>query len=156
MCILAIIRIIPPSGLPRANPGSSRPARGDTAPAMVLLEPSERVARVFNSFADADDADDEFYATLTPEARLEILLELVERERSALGQLGRPPNRIDILTSVSGVDFASAWRSRVPARLDDHAVSFIGLTELLENKRARHDDDAARSIARCVLRLPVG
>ena len=28
-------------------------------------------------------------------------------------QLGQPPNRIDILTSISGVDFDSAWASRV-------------------------------------------
>jgi hypothetical protein len=27
-------------------------------------------------------------------------------------QLGRPPNRVDILTSISGVDFESAWISR--------------------------------------------
>jgi hypothetical protein len=46
----------------------------------------ERVARVFDTFAEADAADDDYYATLTPETRLEILLELVERERSALGQ----------------------------------------------------------------------
>ena len=31
-------------------------------------------------------------------------------------QLGRPPNRIYILTSISGVDFDSAWRSRVAPR----------------------------------------
>ena len=51
-------------------------------------------------------------------------------------QLGRAPNRIDILTSISGVDFDSAWRSRVPSELDGHAVSFIGLAELLQNKQA--------------------
>jgi predicted nucleotidyltransferase len=51
-------------------------------------------------------------------------------------QLGRPPNRIDILTSISGVDFETAWRSRVAARLDDHPVDFIGLVELVLNKQA--------------------
>ncbi len=51
-------------------------------------------------------------------------------------QLGHPPNRIDILTSISGVNFDAAWRSRVPSVLDDQPVHLIGWHELLENKRA--------------------
>jgi hypothetical protein len=51
-------------------------------------------------------------------------------------QLGRPPNRIDILTSISGVEFESAWASRAAAELDGHAVNFIGVDELLKNKQA--------------------
>ena len=51
-------------------------------------------------------------------------------------QLGRPPNRIDILTAISGVDFDSAWRSRVRAELDGHAVNFIGADELMKNKQS--------------------
>jgi len=51
-------------------------------------------------------------------------------------QLGRPPNRIDILTSISGVEFESAWASRAPADLDGHAVNFIGIDALLKNKQA--------------------
>jgi hypothetical protein len=66
-------------------------------------------------------------------------------------QLGRPPNRIDILTSISGVDFDSAWSSRAPADLDGHAVNFIGVDELLKNKQAsgRPKDlaDAAKLLA---------
>ena len=37
----------------------------------------EKVARIFHSFADADRADREYYQSLTPEQRLEILFELV-------------------------------------------------------------------------------
>lgn len=33
-------------------------------------------------------------------------------------QLGRPPNRIDLLTSISGVEFSSAWEERIAADLD--------------------------------------
>jgi uncharacterized nucleotidyltransferase DUF6036 len=51
-------------------------------------------------------------------------------------QLGRPPNRIDILTSISGVDFDSAWQSRIQASLDDQPVSFLGWNELVRNKQA--------------------
>jgi hypothetical protein len=37
-------------------------------------------------------------------------------------QLGRPPNRIDLLTSISAVSFDEAWSARVSGRLGDHAV----------------------------------
>lgn len=33
-------------------------------------------------------------------------------------QLGRPPNRINLLTGISGVIFEEAWAARVPAELD--------------------------------------
>lgn len=51
-------------------------------------------------------------------------------------QLGRPPNRIDLLTSISGVDFEEAWRGRVPGEMDGLPVSFLGWDQLLVNKRA--------------------
>ena len=50
--------------------------------------------------------------------------------------LGHPPNRIDILTSISGVDFKTAWSSRVQSVLDDQPVTLLGWDALLENKRA--------------------
>lgn len=57
-------------------------------------------------------------------------------EPGRIVQLGQPPNRIDILTSISGVDFDSAWESRVEATLDDQPVIMIGWDELLRNKKA--------------------
>jgi uncharacterized nucleotidyltransferase DUF6036 len=57
-------------------------------------------------------------------------------ETGRVVQLGRPPNRIDILTSISGVDFNAAWRSRIEAMLDDQSVGLLGWEELLKNKRA--------------------
>ena len=51
-------------------------------------------------------------------------------------QLGRPPNRIDILTSISGVDFEDAWDARVPADLDGEQVQFLGWRHLIQNKQA--------------------
>ena len=38
--------------------------------------------RRFNSFAEADMAETEYYISLKPEQRLEILLELIEMHRS--------------------------------------------------------------------------
>ncbi|MBZ0111914.1 MAG: hypothetical protein K8J08_05610 [Thermoanaerobaculia bacterium] len=51
-------------------------------------------------------------------------------------QLGFPPDRIDILTSISGVDFDQAWAHREPSELAGIPVHFIGREELLINKRA--------------------
>jgi len=49
-------------------------------------------------------------------------------------QLGVKPNRIDILTSVSGVSFEEAWADRVEGNLDGIPAHFIGLTALSRNK----------------------
>jgi len=57
-------------------------------------------------------------------------------ERGRVISLGQPPNRIDILTSISGVDFESAWESRVHTVLDDQPVALLGWTDLLRNKEA--------------------
>ena len=51
-------------------------------------------------------------------------------------QLGVEPNRIDLMTSISGISFDEAWQSRVPAALDGIEVDFIGLEALIRNKRA--------------------
>ena len=49
-------------------------------------------------------------------------------------QLGVKPNRIDLLTAISGVSFEEAWASRSEAELEGIATHFIGRTELLRNK----------------------
>jgi hypothetical protein len=51
-------------------------------------------------------------------------------------QLGFPPHRIDLLTSITGVGFEEAWAEREPADLDGLPVFFIGRAEFLKNKRA--------------------
>jgi hypothetical protein len=51
-------------------------------------------------------------------------------------QLGHPPNRIDLLTSISGVSFEEAWTAREKGDLDGLAVHFLGWKALIENKRA--------------------
>ena len=51
-------------------------------------------------------------------------------------QLGRPPHRIDLLTSIDGVRFEDAWPRRTPSELDGLLVFFISKPDLLANKRA--------------------
>jgi hypothetical protein len=51
-------------------------------------------------------------------------------------QLGQPPNRIDLLTSLTGVEFDEVWATRVPASLAGVPVTFIGRECLIRNKKA--------------------
>lgn len=51
-------------------------------------------------------------------------------------QLGLPPNRIDLLTALSGVDFEDAWKDRVEKDIQGAVVAFLGRESLLRNKRA--------------------
>lgn len=55
---------------------------------------------------------------------------------SVVFQIGVPPCRIDLLTSVSGVEFESAWQNRIQIRLDEITVDVIGREDLIMNKRA--------------------
>jgi len=51
-------------------------------------------------------------------------------------QLGREPNRVDMLTALTGVSFEEAWDARVPAALDGIPVCFISREHFIRNKRA--------------------
>jgi hypothetical protein len=51
-------------------------------------------------------------------------------------QLGRPPNRIDILTSIDGAEFAEVWATRVPTSIEGMEVPFICKDLLIRNKQA--------------------
>ena len=55
-------------------------------------------------------------------------------------QIGLPPRRIDILTSISGVDFDEAWSSRASSTIGDQVVHFIGRDALITNKLASGRD----------------
>lgn len=55
-------------------------------------------------------------------------------------QFGRPPNRIDLLNRVDGLEFEDAWPSRKVVYVDGGGESipafFIGMSSLIANKRA--------------------
>jgi hypothetical protein len=51
-------------------------------------------------------------------------------------QLGYDPNRIDMMTSITGVSFEDSWDDRTPGDLDGLRVNFIGRSALLRNKDA--------------------
>lgn len=51
-------------------------------------------------------------------------------------QIGLPPNRIDIVTAIDGVEFSEAWPGRMETRYGDEVVPVIGRRHLIQNKRA--------------------
>ena len=57
-------------------------------------------------------------------------------------RMGVPPVRLEICTSISGVEFDECYRERVVATIDGVQVSLIGLKHLKINKKAsgRHKD----------------
>jgi len=51
-------------------------------------------------------------------------------------QLGYPPNRVDLLSGISGVDTEKVWKTRVKGTYQGLSAYFISRECLLENKRA--------------------
>ena len=50
--------------------------------------------------------------------------------------IGVAPLRIDIITSIVGVDFEAAWENRITVKHEGLEVPVIGLDELIRNKQA--------------------
>ena len=67
------------------------------------------------------------------------------RTPDVVTQFGRPPDRIDLLSTISGVAFEDAWASRKTLVADDGTrVEMISLALLLINKAASgHPKDLA-------------
>jgi hypothetical protein len=57
-------------------------------------------------------------------------------ESEQLIQLGRPPNRVDLLTSITGVTTDDAFTSKISAELDGIPVFLLSKDALIRNKRA--------------------
>lgn len=51
-------------------------------------------------------------------------------------QLGYPPGRIDLLTSIDGVEFRACHGRRLEVEIDDVLLPLIGLEDFKANKRA--------------------
>jgi len=58
------------------------------------------------------------------------------RQPDLVFQVGVPPRRIGLLTSLDGVDFPAAWHARVEVELDGLAVPVISRADLIATKRA--------------------
>jgi hypothetical protein len=51
-------------------------------------------------------------------------------------RMGFPPMRLEISTSISGVDFEECYQTRIVDTLDDIEVNLIDLAHLKKNKKA--------------------
>ena len=56
-------------------------------------------------------------------------------ETDTIIQLGYPPSRIDLITTLPGVDFEISYASKVEVDFGDVKVYFIDLENLKKNKR---------------------
>ncbi|MCC6603423.1 MAG: hypothetical protein IT327_09455 [Anaerolineae bacterium] len=61
--------------------------------------------------------------------------ELFLQEKSIV-RMGVPPMRIEILTTISGVDFEESFQARIETILDGVEVNLISLSHLKQNKKA--------------------
>ena len=90
----------------------------------ILVEPSvanaRRLGAALRAFGYAALAEEEA-AFATPDR---------------MATLGIEPLRIDVMTSISGVSFAAAWKGRMVARLGTLRVPVLGRTQFVRNKRA--------------------
>jgi hypothetical protein len=93
----------------------------------VLVEPTptnaEKLARAIREFADASL---EYFG-----------VSVKDMSRPKYGFfMGVEPNRIDVLTRISGVSFSRAWKGSMSATFVGVPVRVLGLDELLAAKRA--------------------
>ena len=93
--------------------------------------------------------DIDFWVRNSPENAARVIQVLKEFGFASLGlksedfqledqiiQLGYPPRRIDILTSLSGLDFESAWLKKEAGDFDGIPVFYLSKEDFITNKRA--------------------
>ena len=93
--------------------------------------------------------DIDIWIEMTPENAQRVIEALAQFGFGSLGlraedfleadqiiQLGYPPARIDLLTTVPGVEFETCYASRVQVEIDNVTINFIDLDNLKRSKRA--------------------
>ena len=93
----------------------------------VWIDPDPaNVERVWRALAEFGSALEQLGVTRDDLHRVDVVV-----------QIGLPPNRIDLLTSISGgPDFGMAWDGRVEIDVRGRTVPFPGRDALIRNKRA--------------------
>jgi len=64
--------------------------------------------------------------------------ELVEKDKVLI--LGRPPNRIDVLTKPDGISWDACWSRRVPSDYAGEPIAYLSLEDLVASKLAAARD----------------
>ncbi len=65
----------------------------------------------------------------------ELVAELDSASSDDIVWFGRPPARVDLLQSVPALSFEEAWLRRVTVSFHGVSVSFLGIEDLILNKR---------------------
>jgi hypothetical protein len=73
-------------------------------------------------------------------APLAQINEVTFASRDIIFQIGVAPRRIDIITSIDGVEFDEAWQRRVEVDVDGLIVPFISKPDLIRNKESTGRD----------------
>lgn len=69
-------------------------------------------------------------------------------EADVVYQIGLPPNRIDLLTTIDGVEFEDACQERVECVVDQVSFRMVSRRHLLANKRATGRPQDLADVAR--------
>lgn len=89
----------------------------------IFVEPSlENGGKIVDALAEFGFAS----LNLTPEDFL---------DPHAIVQLGYEPVRVDLITSLKGCSFAAAWKHRKQGIYGRQKVFFLGLSQLMRNKK---------------------
>jgi len=102
----------------------------------ILIEPDkENARRIIKSLTEFG------FKNLTLEEK-----DLIGKRK--IIQLGYEPVRIDLITSIEGCDFKEVWENRASGTYGKHKAFFIGLNELIKNKKksGRRQDRVDASI----------
>ncbi|HKO58463.1 MAG TPA: hypothetical protein VJ276_21540 [Thermoanaerobaculia bacterium] len=138
-----------------ASMTGERPRRGDFGDLLAAFTAHDVRALIIGAYAVAHHAkprftkDLDFFTEPSPENAERVLRALADFGFGEIGlgiadlsvpgkiiQLGFPPHRIDLVTSIDGVSFAEAWNGRSAGTLDGEPAFYIGRRELMRNKEA--------------------
>jgi len=98
--------------------------------------------------ATPDNARRTYQALIEFGAPLSDLTEHDLTQQQIVFQFGMAPARVDVMTSIDGVDFSDAWKQRVRTELDDIPISVISLKHLKQNKQTSNRDSDRMHLAR--------
>ncbi len=62
-------------------------------------------------------------------------------------QVGVAPRRIDVITSISGVEFVQAWANRIEVPIESLTIPVLGREDFIRNKRSSGRPKDAADIA---------
>lgn len=68
-------------------------------------------------------------------SQAEELIDVLQKEKRVIG-MGIPPVKIEVVTSIDGVNFTECFQNRLTIDLDGILVNYLALTDLLKNKKA--------------------